>query len=270
MADEQPDSLRRQLLSHIVRLHAAGVEWLPDAPALTVARTARASTPAVSDHDVPPTLEAVDSSLSGELSLEQRQAALQLLADEVKKCTRCPELCATRTQTVFGDGAPGVELCFVGEAPGADEDAQGIPFVGAAGQMLNRIITGCGWKRQDVYICNILRCRPPGNRTPLPNEAANCRPYLERTIELVQPKYICALGACAATNLLQSTLSVGKLRGRFHSYRGIPVLVTYHPSYLLRTPEAKRYVWDDMKLLLTRMGRPIPARSSAGKSETEA
>jgi DNA polymerase len=152
------------------------------------------------------------------------------------------------------------ELCFIGEAPGADEDAQGEPFVGPAGQLLNRIITACGMKREEVYICNILRCRPPGNRTPLPNEAANCREYLDCTLDLIRPKFICCLGACAAQNLLDTTTSATRLRGRFHDYQGMPVLVTYHPSYLLRNPAAKRDVWEDMKMLLARMGRPVPGR----------
>src|SRR5436305_5471156 len=141
-----------------------------------------------------------------------------------------------------------------------DEDAEGEPFVGAAGQLLNRILAACGLKREDVYICNILRCRPPGNRQPLPHEAGNCREYLEKQLELVRPKFICALGACAAQNLLNSTLSIGRLRGRFQDYKGIPVLCTYHPAYLLRNPAAKKDVWDDMKKLLARMGRAVPAR----------
>jgi uracil-DNA glycosylase family 4 len=194
------------------------------------------------------------------MTLEQRRQALTVLAEEVKGCARCPELAATRTQTVFAHGPPGVELCFIGEAPGADEDAQGLPFVGAAGQLLNKIIAACGLKREQVYICNILKCRPPGNRTPLPKEAANCRGFLERQLDLVKPKFICALGGSAATNLLQTTLSLGKLRGKFHDYRGIPVMVTYHPAYLLphRAPEKKRDVWEDMKMLLKAMGREVP------------
>jgi DNA polymerase len=152
------------------------------------------------------------------------------------------------------------ELCFIGEAPGFDEDKQGEPFVGAAGQLLNRIIVACGMKREEVYICNILRCRPPGNRTPRPDEAANCRHFLERTLELIRPKYICCLGACAAQNLLQTPTPIGRLRGRFHQYKDIPVVCTYHPSYLLRSEsnEPKRQVWEDMKMLLARMGKPIP------------
>jgi DNA polymerase len=258
---QEPGTVRQQLLAHLQRLGSAGIEWLPEGPPLIVSRSPDTggspgdSTSALSEVPL--------AASSTELSLEQRRQALQVLAEEVKGCTRCAELCATRTQIVFGDGPPGVELCFVGEAPGAEEDAQGLPFVGPAGQLLNRIIAGCGLRREDVYICNILRCRPPGNRTPLPNEAANCRGFLERQLELVQPKFICALGGCAATNLLQTTLSIGKLRGRFHDYKGIPVLVTYHPAFLLphRNPGAKREVWEDMKLLLKRMGRTVPSRS---------
>jgi DNA polymerase len=194
------------------------------------------------------------------LDPDQRRQALHVLAGQVAGCTRCAQLASTRTQTVFGVGRIDPEICFIGEAPGADEDALGEPFVGAAGQLLNRIIAACGMKREEVYICNILRCRPPGNRLPLPNEAANCREYLDKTLDLVQPKFICCLGACAAQNLLHTTLSASRLRRRFHDYRGVPVLVTYHPAYLLRNPAAKREVWDDMKMLLARMGRPVPAR----------
>jgi DNA polymerase len=191
---------------------------------------------------------------------EVRRKELSVLAEVVSRCTRCAQLASTRTQTVFGVGAVDAPLCFVGEAPGGEEDRQGEPFVGPAGQLLNRIIAACGMKREEVYICNILRCRPPGNRLPLPDEAHNCREYLERTLELVRPKYICALGACAAQNLLGSALSIGRLRGRFHDYRGIPVLCTYHPAYLLRNPGAKKDVWEDMKKLLAKMGRAVPGK----------
>jgi DNA polymerase len=191
---------------------------------------------------------------------EERRRELKLLADRIAGCTRCDELARTRTQTVFGVGAVDTLLCFVGEAPGADEDAQGEPFVGAAGQLLNKIISACGMKREEVYICNIIKCRPPGNRLPMANEAGNCREYLELQLELVRPKFLCALGACAAQNLLDTNVGIGRLRGRFHDYKGIPVLCTYHPAYLLRSPEKKKDVWDDMKTLLARMGRPVPGR----------
>jgi DNA polymerase len=259
-----PEELARQAKQHVESLRAAGVEWLPDAPAPLVALAASAPAPAPVSLPMlpgPHTLFSADepASATAALTLDQRKEALAALARRVAQCTRCAALAATRTQTVFGVGALDPELCFVGEAPGADEDRQGEPFVGRAGQLLDRIIAACGMKRQDVYICNVLRCRPPGNRLPQADEAANCREYLEQTLDLVRPKFICCLGACAAQNLLGSTLSVGKLRSRFHDYRGIPVAVTYHPAYLLRNEAAKKDVWEDMKKLLARMGRPVPA-----------
>lgn len=161
---------------------------------------------------------------------------LESLAGLVAQCHGCG-LCGTRTQTVFGSGNPRAQLVFVGEAPGEEEDLQGLPFVGRAGQLLTRIIemkTGMGLKRDDVYICNVLKCRPPGNRNPEAAEMAACEPFLVRQLELLQPKVICALGGFAAKQLLKTDLSVGRLRGKWHFYHGIPVRVTYHPSYLLR------------------------------------
>jgi DNA polymerase len=271
MSDASPpnrEELARQARQHLDSLRAAGVEWLPDAstapppePAPLPSETPAAGTgPLLFPEMEVSAAPALVTIGPAESTVEERQHALTVLAEEVSHCMRCAELASTRTQTVFGVGAMDAELCFVGEAPGADEDAQGEPFVGAAGQLLNRIIAAMGMKREEVYICNILRCRPPGNRLPLPNEASNCRPFLERQLELVRPKFMCALGACAAQNLLGTTLSIGKLRGRFHDYRGIPVMCTYHPAYLLRTPEKKRDVWEDMKRLLERMGRPVPQR----------
>ena len=173
-------------------------------------------------------------------------------------CRRCAELAATRTQTVFGVGNPLARLVFLGEAPGADEDRQGEPFVGRAGQLLNKIIEACTLRREDVYILNILKCRPPGNRTPEPREAANCREFLLRQLEIIQPEYICCLGAVAAQNLLETTKPIGQLRGRFHRFQQIKVMATYHPAYLLRNPNAKRATWDDMKMLLSDMGIQLP------------
>jgi len=192
------------------------------------------------------------------LSTQQKIAALQMLdQSEVRGCTRCDALVKNRTQTVFGVGNVDAELCFVGEAPGADEDAQGEPFVGAAGQLLNKIIAACKLRREDVYICNVLKCRPPGNRTPLPDEVANCASFLERQLLTLRPKFICALGACASQSLLNTTASIGRLRGRLHDYKGVKVLCTYHPAYLLRNPAAKKDVWEDMKFLMRAMGRPV-------------
>ncbi len=189
---------------------------------------------------------------------EQRQQALDELAAEIARCTRCPEPVATRTQTVPGVGNPNARLCFLGEAPGADEDRLGEPFVGRAGQLLNRIIQACGMRREDVYIFNVLKCRPPGNRTPTEVEAANCWPFLLRQIQIIRPEFICCLGAVAARRLLNTKAPMGRLRGQVHDFHGIKVVVTYHPAYLLRNPSAKRQTWEDMKLLLREMGLPVP------------
>jgi DNA polymerase len=171
-------------------------------------------------------------------------------------------LAKRRTQTVFGVGNPQARLCFFGEAPGADEDRQGEPFVGAAGQLLDRILAACTLRREDVYILNVLKCRPPGNRNPLPEEVANCRPFFEAQLEAIQPEFICCLGAVAAQTLLGTTLALGKLRGKFYTYRGSQVIVTYHPAYLLRNEKMKRATWDDMKRLMQAMGISIPDRRS--------
>jgi DNA polymerase len=180
--------------------------------------------------------------------------SLDVIQKEVAACTRCAELASTRTQTVFGVGNPNARLCFLGEAPGADEDRQGEPFVGRGGQLLNKIIEACRIKREDVYILNMLKCRPPGNRNPLPTELANCRGYLDRQLALIRPEFICCLGAVAAQNLLQTTVSIGKLRGKIHHYRGVKVVCTYHPAFLLRSPSFKKETWDDMKFLFREMG----------------
>jgi uracil-DNA glycosylase family 4 len=239
------EEISRQARRHVESLRGAGIEWLPKAPPV----------PPLASLPSDPSVEA-----HGGDDMAQRRTALEVLAEKVSTCSRCPELVATRTQTVFGVGPIEPDLCFIGEAPGADEDKQGEPFVGAAGQLLNRIIAACGMKREDVYICNIIKCRPPGNRTPLINEVENCREYLDAQLDLIKPKFICALGATAAQNLLGTTQALGKLRGRFHDYKGMTVIVTYHPAYLLphRSPEKKKDVWEDMKMLLARMGRPIP------------
>lgn len=184
----------------------------------------------------------------------ERGSALQVLSAEVARCERCPELVKSRRQTVFGVGNPNARLVFFGEAPGADEDVVGEPFVGKAGQLLTKIIEACRMKREDVYIMNVLRCRPPANRNPTLEEAANCRPFFERQFEIVRPEYIVCLGSVAATTLLQTQASVGRLRGRLHDWRGMKVLVTYHPAYLLRNASAKRHVWNDMKMLMNDMG----------------
>ncbi len=194
-------------------------------------------------------------------SREEREAALAVVAQRVAACTRCAELARTRTQTVFGVGNPQARLAFLGEAPGADEDREGEPFVGRAGQLLTDMIQkGMRLRREDVYILNILRCRPPGNRAPLPDEAANCREYLDAQLAIIRPEFICCLGAVAAQNLLDTTVSISRLRGRFFDYHGAKVICTYHPAYLLRNPNAKRDVWEDLQKLMAEMGLEVPKK----------
>jgi DNA polymerase len=185
---------------------------------------------------------------------------LAQLAKTVAACTRCAELAKTRTQTVFGVGHSQARLVFLGEAPGADEDRQGEPFVGKAGQLLNRILAACTLRREDVYILNILKCRPPGNRNPLPVEAAACREYLDRQLAIIQPEFICCLGSVAVQNLMDTKETIGRLRGRVHDYQGIKVVCTYHPAYLLRNESAKRPTWEDMQLLMAEMGIELPEK----------
>jgi uracil-DNA glycosylase family 4 len=210
-----------------------------------------------------PRMESVKPVPSKTLAAETDDRIVQLkqLADQVAACVRCQELATTRTQTVFGVGDPHARVMFIGEAPGADEDKQGEPFVGKAGQLLNDIIKACGWKREELYICNILRCRPPGNRTPSKEEAGNCREYLDAQIAIVDPEYIVCWGACAAGNLLDSADPIGKMRKKWFHHGRAKVLCTYHPSYLLRNPSAKKDVWEDMKFLLKEMGLEVPGKN---------
>ena len=181
------------------------------------------------------------------------QFDLDSLDREASACTRCP-LSVTRTKVVFGVGNPAADLMFVGEGPGHDEDIRGEPFVGRAGQLLTKIIEAMGVARADVYICNVVKCRPPENRNPLQEEVDKCRPFLMRQIDLVQPKVIVALGNVAVQFLLESTERISRMRGRFHDLRGTKVMPTYHPAFLLRNPNAKREVWDDMKVVMAELG----------------
>ena len=165
-------------------------------------------------------------------------------------CRLC-QLAKTRHNLVFGDGNSHAQIVFVGEAPGADEDEQGLPFVGRAGQLLTDIIVkGMKLDRKDVYICNILKCRPPGNRNPLPDEISQCEPFLKKQLQIISPKIICALGTFAAQTLLKTDIPISALRGRFHSYEGIKLMPTYHPAYLLRNPSAKKPVWEDVQMIM--------------------
>jgi uracil-DNA glycosylase len=178
---------------------------------------------------------------------------LSRISKGMLECHLCP-LAKTRRNLVFGDGNPDAQLVFVGEAPGADEDAQGLPFVGRAGQQLTKIIEAMGLSRKDVYICNILKCRPPQNRNPLPAEIDACEPFLNKQLQIISPKVICALGTFAAQTLLKTEVPITVLRGRFHSYQGIKLMPTYHPAYLLRNPSAKKYVWEDVQIIMKELG----------------
>jgi len=174
--------------------------------------------------------------------------SLDELYRQIQDCQRC-RLGATRTHLVFGVGNPHAEVMFIGEAPGQEEDQQGVPFVGAAGQLLSRIIQAIRLKREEVYIANIIKCRPPGNRDPLPDEIDQCEPYLIQQIQIIRPKIICALGRIAGQVLLKTSASLSTLRGKVHWYQGIKVIVTYHPAALLRHPQWKRPTWEDVKFL---------------------
>ena len=187
-------------------------------------------------------------------ALADRERRLDQVREEVAGCTRCAELAAARTHTVPGKGHAAARICFMGEAPGADEDASGEPFVGRAGQLLTKIIEACHLSRDQVFILNVLKCRPPGNRVPSPEEVSHCRGYFERQLAIIDPTFIVCLGTTAAQALLQTNSPIGKLRGGWHRHGNADVICTYHPSYLLRNPAAKRDVWDDMKRLMERAG----------------
>jgi len=204
---------------------------------------------------------ALDTSAAEKSQAQSRTSPRkELTLGDVKKelgdCQRC-SLGRVRTNIVFGEGNPKAEIVFVGEAPGGDEDIQGRPFVGRAGQLLTRIIEAMGLKRDDVYICNILKCRPPGNRNPRPEEIAACEPFLIRQLEAINPRVICALGTVAARTLLKTDVPITVLRGKFHSYHGIQLMPTYHPAYLLRNAGAKKQVWEDVQKIMKALPQQV-------------
>ncbi len=195
--------------------------------------------------------------------------ALAAIRDDIGECTRCKLHTLGRRQIVFGTGSMTAEIMFVGEAPGADEDEQGVPFVGRAGQLLTKMILAMGLSREDVYIANVLKCRPPGNRNPEPDEIATCEPFLFRQLASIQPKVVIALGAFAARTLLKTEEPISRLRGRIFDFRGAKLIPTFHPSYLLRSPGNKREAWDDLKTALGVIGRQVPAPSSLSSPPAE-
>jgi len=207
--------------------------------------------------------------------IDSRASALTALSNDIGDCTRC-KLHAGRTHLVFGTGDPESELMFVGEAPGEDEDRLGQPFVGKAGQLLTRIIEAMGLQREKVYIANIIKCRPPRNRNPEPDEIETCSPFLRRQIEIIRPKVICALGNFAAQTLLATGQKISQLRGRFHALptsfsdgasAEIQVMPTFHPAYLLRNPQDKKRVWEDMQLIMRKLNIPERVTEAGGRSE---
>ena len=195
---------------------------------------------------------------------QKRQRLVALDENEVRGCTKC-RLCETRTQTVFGEGDPAAKIFFIGEGPGENEDLTGRPFVGRAGEMLNKWIAAMGLKREQVYIANIVKCRPPGNRVPAPDEVATCTPYLQRQLEIIRPKVIVTLGLPSAKYMLQTNSSMGRLRGQWHEWRGIRLMPTFHPAYVLRsyTNEVRAAVWDDLKKVMAEVGLAVPKQKTA-------
>ncbi|HKV91470.1 MAG TPA: uracil-DNA glycosylase [Candidatus Angelobacter sp.] len=192
--------------------------------------------------------------------IQDKPVALKLIREDIGDCTRC-RLHKGRTKLVFGVGNVNADLMFIGEGPGADEDAQGEPFVGRAGQLLNNMITAMGLKREDVYIANVVKCRPPSNRTPEKDECDTCSPFLMRQIEVIRPKVIVALGAVAAKNLLAMNDSMANLRGRWYEFKDSKLLVTYHPAYLLRDPRQKKEAWKDLQMAMKELGLKPPAKA---------
>ena len=199
---------------------------------------------------------------TGSLAEADPMEGWEALEQEALGCMLCG-LCETRNRVVFGEGSRGAELMFIGEAPGRDEDAQGRPFVGRAGQLLTKMIAGMGLQREEVYIANVLKCRPPNNRDPAADEVEKCRPYLLRQIEFIGPKVICALGRHALRALTDYTGPIGRVRGRPMPFLDTVVVPTYHPAYLLRNPPAKKDAWEDLKAILKLLGRPVPQRKKA-------
>ena len=241
--------IAREAGRHLAWLHDAGLRDIPppsapaDAPLHAPARVPRKAGPEPAER----------------YSLSDRGCgSLPLLAlrEELGECTRC-KLAGGRTKLVFGVGNPEAELMFVGEGPGADEDRQGEPFVGRAGQLLTKMIEAMGYRREEVYIANVVKCRPPENRNPEPDEMDACEPFLRAQIAAVRPKVIVALGKIAAQALLRDTTPISRLRGRWFTYEGVKLMPTFHPAYLLRSPDEKKKAWEDLQLVMKELGKPV-------------
>jgi uracil-DNA glycosylase family 4 len=243
-------------------LHPAADNRNMGAPGLASETWDTASKPAIfqEDQPIPPRKPfPAPPQVAAAVPAADRAAALQVIREEIGDCTRCA-LHKGRNKLVFGDGDAAARLMFVGEGPGADEDAQGLPFVGKAGQLLNNMIAAMGLRRDQVYIANVVKCRPPGNRTPEPEEANTCSPFLFRQIDVVRPQVLVALGATAATYLLGARQPLAGLRGRVHAFRGTQLIVTYHPAFLLRDPRQKKEAWADLQIAMRELGLKPPSR----------
>jgi uracil-DNA glycosylase family 4 len=248
----EKDDARQQILEHLKLYQELGVRWVRPVEKRESARTAHREQK-IHDQATHGSASAfvVQKRIDDTITVAEGAPvddSLDAIRADLKDCRRC-KLAAGRKNIVFGSGNPKAELMFVGEAPGADEDEQGLPFVGRAGQLLTKIIEAMEMSRNEVFICNILKCRPPGNRNPETDEIGACEQFLFRQIAVVRPKIICALGAYGAQTLLKTTEAIGRLRGRLLDYRGLKLVATYHPAYLLRNPMEKRKVWDDMQLI---------------------
>lgn len=260
---EPPDDIRAELAERLRdaefalrRMRERGAETSCADDALLAAREGlRDAAP-----EPPPSPKPVAA--SAPMSSPTPDAARRLIEirEDLGDCKRC-KLHADRTNIVFGVGSPKAELMFVGEGPGADEDAKGEPFVGRAGQLLTKMIEAMGVRRSDVYIANVVKCRPPGNRAPAPDEVAACSPFLRAQIHAIRPRVICTLGNAATAALLQKPEGITKLRGVFQEYEGIPVMPTYHPAFLLRSPDKKRDAWNDLQQIMTHLGWERPDKA---------
>jgi len=237
--------LGRELLEHLKLHRDLGVQWVDRIervnPKMKVRPRITEASPAVESLK-----KAIVASTSLFDSYPGKEETLVSIRADIGDCQRC-KLAKTRSSIVFGSGNPKADLMFIGEAPGAEEDAQGLPFVGRAGQLLTKIIEAIGMRREDVYICNIIKCRPPQNRNPESDEIASCEPFLFRQIAAIRPRVICALGTYGAQTLLRTKEPISRLRGYFIDYRGAKLMATFHPAYLLRNPQEKRRVWEDMQ-----------------------
>ena len=274
-------AIKARLRLHLLSERAMGLKSVPFVPveeteevpplveeARPVANTASISPAVLFEVDAPAPAKSDSGTTSvsvggNPLSTEEKRSLLaEMDQNEVRGCTKC-RLCETRTQTVFGEGDADAKIFFIGEGPGETEDQTGRPFVGRAGELLNKMIAGMGLKREQVMIANIVKCRPPNNRVPAPDEVATCTPYLERQLQIVRPSVIVTLGLPATQYMLQSKLSMGKLRGQWQAWRGVKLMPTYHPAYVLRNPtyETRAAVWSDLKKVLAEIGLPVPAKN---------